>query len=34
MSTNNVALIFNHFYASIITKELGLGNNDKTTTYK
>ena len=33
-ATNNVALICKCFYASVITKELGLGNNGKTNTYK
>ena len=31
---NNVALLCKHFYVSVITKELGLGNNDKTSTYE
>ena len=30
----NKAHICKRFYASLITKELGLGNNDKTNTYK
>ena len=34
MATNNVALIGKHFYASEITKELGLANNEKIKTYK
>ena len=33
-ATNNVALICKRFYASVITSELGLSNNDKTSTYK
>ena len=32
--TNNVALICKCFYVSVITKQLGLGNNDKTSFYK
>ena len=32
--TNNVTLICKFFYASVITKELGLSNNDNTSTYK
>ena len=31
--TNNVALICKCFYVSVITKQLGLGNNDKTSFY-
>ena len=33
-TANNVILIFKRFYASVITKDLGLGNNDKANTYK
>ena len=32
--TKNVAQICKRFYASLITKELGLGNNDKINTCK
>ena len=32
--TKNVAQICKRFYACLISKELGLGKNDKTTTYK
>ena len=31
-ATKNVAQICKRFYACLITKELGLGNNDKTPT--
>ena len=33
-ATSNVALIRKRFCASVITKESGLGNNDKRSTYK
>lgn len=33
-TANNVILIFKRFYASVITKELGLSNNNKTSNYK
>ena len=33
-ATNNVALICKRFYASVTTKELGLGNSNKTSNYK
>lgn len=33
-ATNSVTLICKFFYASVITKELGLSNNDNTSTYK
>ena len=33
-AANNVVLIFKSFYASVITKELGLGNNNNASTYK
>ena len=33
-ATDNEALICKRFYASVITKELGLSNNNKTSNYK
>ena len=32
-ATGNIALICKRFYASVIAKELGLGNNNSTKTY-
>ena len=32
-ATSNIALVCNRFYASVITKELGLNNNSSTNTY-
>ena len=32
-ATGNIALICKRFYASVIAKELGLGNNNTTDTY-
>ena len=33
-ATSNIALVCKIFYASVITKELGLNNNSSTDTYK
>ena len=33
-ATGNIALVCKRFYASVITRELGLNNNSSTDTYK
>ena len=33
-ATGNIALICKRFYASVVTRELGLNNNSSTDTYK